>query len=92
MGIVICWPKSNAGKLLLDENTFKDMARCHGGRIALIHDLRRALSEMKLNSLEVGPDERNRCMLSPFASKTGRNQPSTSKFIFGAPAPNLSGW
>ena len=80
----IAWPKSGAGRLLLDQNTFKDMARCHGGKIALFRDLRRALSEMKLNSLEVGPDDRNRCMLSPFASKTGRNQPSNSKFIFGA--------
>ena len=80
----IPWPKSDKGRLLLDEATFKDMARCHGGKIALIHDLRRALAGMKLNSLEVGPDERNRCMLSPFASKTGRNQPSNAKFIFGA--------
>ena len=80
----IAWPKSDAGKLLLDKDTFKDMARCYGGRIASIRDLRRALSEMRLNSLEVGPDDRNRCMLSPFASKTGRNQPSNSSFIFGA--------
>ena len=80
----IPWPKSDAGKLLLDEDTFRGMARCLGGKIALIHDLRRALAEMKLNSLEVGADERNRCMLSPFASKTGRNQPSNAKFIFGA--------
>ena len=80
----IAWPKSDTGRLLLDQGTFKDMARCYGGRIASIHDLRRALSEMRLNSLEVGPDDRNRCMLSPFASKTGRNQPSNSKFIFGA--------
>src|SRR5438034_590329 len=25
-------------------------------------------------------------MISPFGSKTGRNQPSTSRFIFGGPA------
>ena len=31
----------------------------------------------------MGPDGRGRTMLSGFASKTGRNQPSTSKFIFG---------
>jgi hypothetical protein len=34
-----------------------------------------------------GVDGRNRALLSPFASKTGRNQPSTTKFIFG-----LSAW
>jgi DNA polymerase I-like protein with 3'-5' exonuclease and polymerase domains len=36
-----------------------------------------------LNELAVGADGRNRVMLSPFGSKTGRNQPSNSKFIFG---------
>lgn len=78
------WPKSALGKLQLDDETFKDMARCHGGRIVDFRELRKALSELRLNSLEVGPDGRNRCMLSPFSSKTGRNQPSNSKLIFGA--------
>lgn len=36
-----------------------------------------------MESLAVGADGRNRCLLSPFQSKTGRNQPSNSKFIFG---------
>lgn len=39
---------------------------------------------MRLNDLEVGSDGRARTMLSPFRAKTGRNQPSTSKFIFGS--------
>jgi DNA polymerase-1 len=30
-----------------------------------------------------GNDGRNRCLISPFRSKTSRNQSSTSKFIFG---------
>ena len=30
-----------------------------------------------------GSDGRNRCLLSAFRSRTGRNQPSNSKFIFG---------
>jgi DNA polymerase I-like protein with 3'-5' exonuclease and polymerase domains len=33
--------------------------------------------------LEVGHDGRNRCLLSVFRSRTGRNQPSNSKFVFG---------
>jgi DNA polymerase I len=41
------------------------------------------LSEMRLNELAVGKDGRNRCLLSPFRSKTGRNQPSNTKYIFG---------
>jgi len=38
---------------------------------------------MRLASLQVGDDGRNRCLLSPFSSRTGRNQPSSSKYIFG---------
>jgi DNA polymerase-1 len=36
-----------------------------------------------LSDLRVGSDGRNRCLLSTFRSRTGRNQPSNSGFIFG---------
>jgi hypothetical protein len=42
------------------------------------------LSDLRLNALAVGPDARNRTLLSAFSSRTGRNQPSNTKFIFGA--------
>ena len=38
---------------------------------------------MRLNDLAVGRDGRNRTILSAFRSRTGRNQPSNTKFIFG---------
>ena len=38
---------------------------------------------MRLNALQVGEDGRNRCLLSAFGTKTGRNAPSNTKFIFG---------
>ena len=41
------------------------------------------MAELRLNDLAVGGDGRNRCLLSAFRSRTGRNQPSNSKFIFG---------
>ena len=41
------------------------------------------MGELRLEALAVGPDGRNRCLLSAFRSRTGRNQPSNSKFIFG---------
>ena len=43
---------------------------------------------MKRESIAVGSDGRNRTNLNAFRSKTSRNQPGSSKFIFGAP----SGW
>jgi hypothetical protein len=48
-----------------------------------LRELRVALSQLRLNDLTVGADGRNRCLLSAFRAKTGRNQPSNSRFIFG---------
>src|SRR5262249_10086676 len=54
--------------------------------VAPIRELRHTLSQMRLNELAVGSDGRNRVLLSAFGSRTGRNQPSNSKFIFGPSA------
>ena len=78
----IAWPRLLTGALELTDDTFKEMARIHP-QVAPIRELRSALSGMRLSNLTVGEDGRNRCLLSPFASKTGRNQPSNSRFIFG---------
>ena len=78
----IPWPILDSGELDLKDETFREMARSHP-IVAPMHELRTTLSKMKLSELEVGPDGRNRLILSAFSSKTGRNQPSTSKFIFG---------
>jgi hypothetical protein len=78
----IPWPRLGSGALDLSERTFREQARSHP-EVSLMHELRVSLSQLRLRDLAVGSDGRNRCMLSPFRSKTGRNQPSTSKFIFG---------
>jgi DNA polymerase-1 len=78
----IRWPFSPNGKLKLDEDTFKVMANLHP-QIKPLRMLRDSLAKLRLNSLQVGVDGRNRCLLSPFSSITGRNQPSTTKFVFG---------
>ena len=64
------------------DNTFKDMARIYPS-INPIRELRTALSQMRLSEIPVGRDGRNRCLLSAFRARTGRNQPSNSQFIFG---------
>jgi hypothetical protein len=78
----IPWSHTPSGRLATDSDTFKDAARTYPGLRAL-HELRSTLSGMRLTSLAVGSDGRNRTLLSPFRSITGRNQPSNSKFIFG---------
>jgi DNA polymerase family A len=79
----IPWPRLSGGALALDDNTFREMARAHPGEIGPIREVRHALSQLKLNDLAVGQDGRNRCLLSAFRSRTGRNQPSNSASIFG---------
>ena len=78
----IPWPRLSSGKLALDKDTFREMAKAYPA-VAPLHELRHTLGELRLESLAVGSDGRNRTLLSPFSSRTGRNQPSTSKFIFG---------
>ena len=81
----IPWPTLASGEIDLKDETFKGMARSHP-EIAPLRELRQSLSGMRLSELAVGRDGRNRCLLSAFRAKTGRNQPSTSKFIFGPSA------
>jgi hypothetical protein len=78
----IPWPRLESGRLDMCDNTFREMARTHP-LVAPMRELRSSLSEMRLSSLQVGNDGRNRCLLSPFSARTGRNQPSNSRFIFG---------
>jgi DNA polymerase I len=78
----IPWPRLDSGRLDLSDDTFRQMARAHP-LVAPMREIRSALSEMRLSDLAVGSDGRNRTILSTFRSRSGRNQPSNSKFIFG---------
>jgi hypothetical protein len=78
----IPWPRLESSALDLSRDTFRQMAKGYAA-VSPLHELRHALSEMRLNDLAVGRDQRNRTILSAFRAKTGRNQPSNTKFIFG---------
>jgi DNA polymerase-1 len=78
----IPWPTLDSGRLDLSDDTFREMARGWPA-IAPLRELRAALSQMRLADLAVGQDGRNRTLLSAFRARTGRNQPSNTKFIFG---------
>jgi DNA polymerase-1 len=78
----IPWPLLESGQLDLSDKTFREQARAHPS-ISPMRELRSALSDLRLNDLAVGSDGRNRTILSAFRSKTGRNQPSNAKYIFG---------
>jgi hypothetical protein len=78
----ITWPRLESGQIDLKTDTFKEMAKAYP-EILPLKELRSSLGRLRLNDLAVGSDGRNRCMLSAFKAKTGRNLPSSSKYIFG---------
>ena len=78
----IPWPRLESGRLDLSDDTFRQQARAYP-RVSPLRELRSSLSELRLNDLAVGHDNKNRAILSAYRSRTGRNQPSNSKYIFG---------
>jgi hypothetical protein len=78
----IPWPRLESGQLDLGDDTFRQMARAYPA-VSPLRELRSSLADLRLNDLDVGPDGRNRTILSAFRARTGRNQPSNSRFIFG---------
>ena len=78
----IPWPLLESGHLDLTDDTFRQQARAYPA-VSPLRELRSSLSDLRLNDLAVGRDGRNRTILSAFRSRTGRNQPSNSKYIFG---------
>ncbi len=81
----IAWPRTAFGLPILNDDTFKEMASRHPA-LAKLHELRRTLSAMRSMDLGTGADGRSRPALKPWRSRTGRNQPSTSRFAFGLPS------
>jgi hypothetical protein len=76
------WPLTPTGLLATDTDTLRAMAqRCP--EVAEFCYSKITLNQLKSFELSIGDDGRNRCMLSAFASKTSRNQPSNSRFAFG---------
>jgi hypothetical protein len=80
----IPWPRHPDGPRWprLDLDTFRDMAEAYP-QVGPMKELQATLALLRPAELAVGADGRARCPLRPFCSKTGRNQPSTTRFIFG---------
>lgn len=84
------WPKTETGKFKKDDNTLEQFSG--DGVIELFRHTKKSRNFIKYFRPEgfekieknIGSDNRLRLLLSPFASKTGRNQPSISQgYIFG---------
>jgi len=78
----IPWPRLSSGQLDLSDDTFRQQSRAYP-QVAPLRELRNSLADLRLNDLAVGEDARNRTLVSAFRSRSGRNQPSSARFIFG---------
>jgi hypothetical protein len=76
------WPRNERGELEEDDQTFREMAGKYP-YIEPLRELRYSMSKLRLNDLQVGSDGRNRTLLSAFGTKTARNAPSNSRYVFG---------
>jgi DNA polymerase I len=82
----IWWPQTRTGLPKTDEATFEMMRDSYPELDDLYH-ARKSIKELNASTLTVYADGRSRAFLNPFASNTGRNQPSKhgdkGRFIFG---------
>jgi hypothetical protein len=80
----IPWPRLESGRLDLEDDTFRQMAKVYPKIIGPYRELRHALSQMRLfEDLSVGQDGRNRVLTSYYRARTSRSQPSNSKGLMG---------
>jgi DNA polymerase I len=80
-GIYELWPKLESGALNMRRKTFENMTRGFPKQEPL-RQLRHTRDKMRKIKLAVGSDSRNRTVLWPFKSKTGRTQPKASEWIY----------
>ena len=78
----LSWPVYEDGKLDETDQTFREMAGRYP-QVEQLRELRYSLSKLRLHDLAVGHDGRNRALLGAYSTKTGRNAPRASQYIFG---------
>jgi hypothetical protein len=81
------WPSTASGLPATNDRTFRRMIVSHP-EVALqpLHECRRSVELLSKFEITADADGRSRCWLAPFRSESGRNQPSNSRFVFGAPS------
>jgi len=79
------WPRTPTGRPSTDKDTFKSMAGAYP-EIEDLYFLVSTLRQLKVFDLPVGSDGRTRASIMPCSASSGRNAPSTTKFLFCLPA------
>ncbi len=78
----INWPRRTDGQPFVNDDVFESHHHLHPS-LKKLWEVRRMLSKLESLDLEIGADGRARSSVRPYVAITSRNQPSTSKFIFG---------
>jgi hypothetical protein len=84
-GLIANWPRSESKVRTLrsDSDTLADWAK-FSPQVMRLKEFLVAVRRTRLfDKLEIGSDGRNRFLISPFGSKTSRNQPSNARSVFG---------
>ncbi len=76
------WPRTPTGRLKTDRKTFKDMSENYP-QLDPLREAMKMLNSVGFDKLTIGDDKRHRSFPFPFGTKTGRNNPSSNKNIFG---------
>src|SRR5262245_29242591 len=76
------WPTTAIGRLSKSDETFKKMAEAYPV-LQPLRELNYTISKLRLERLAVGSDSRNRTSLWAFSTKTGRNAPKATEYIYG---------
>lgn len=82
-GLIQSWPRSSSKTLRSDSDTLADWAK-FSPQVMRLKEFLGAVRRTRLfDKLQIGSDGRNRFLISPFGSKTSRNQPSNARSVFG---------
>jgi hypothetical protein len=83
----IRWPSTSSGLPAIRDDVFLAMIATHPHLpIRPLYECRRSIELLSKFEITAAPDGRSRCWLAPLRSESGRNQPSNSRYIFGAPS------
>lgn len=80
----MAWTLTEKNNLKMDDDTWKDMVLTYP-QLQPVREIRALLGKFKKLNVACGSDGKNRGMLSPFATKTGRNAPKV-QCIFTNPS------
>jgi DNA polymerase-1 len=79
----MAWPRDpDTRQVKTDQDTFADMCKLYP-HMHPLKELRQAVSDLNAAKLAIGPDGRNRVLLSPYGQKAGRNNPKSGPFLLG---------